>query len=100
MYNYFMLIGVVEEPKIEELGDGKRKCTIKLSVTRNFPNSQGEYVADVLDIVFCDFMIPYIEDNIDKGMPITVKGRMQTSGQGIVLIGERIMFFNNIKETK
>ena len=95
-----MLIGVVEEPKIEELGDGKRKCTIKLSVTRNFPNSQGEYVADVLDIVFCDFMIPYIEDNIDKGMPITVKGRMQTSGQGIVLIGERIMFFNNIKETK
>ncbi len=100
MYNYFMLMGrVLEEPNIEEIEDGKRKCIIKLSVTRNFPNSQGEYVADVLDILLYDF-IAYIEDNIEKGMPITVKGRMQTNGQGIVLIGERIMFFNNIREPK
>ena len=43
MYNYFMLMGrVLEEPNIEEIEDGKRKCIIKLSVTRNFPNSQGE----------------------------------------------------------
>ncbi|HRF70762.1 MAG TPA: single-stranded DNA-binding protein [Candidatus Pelethenecus sp.] len=101
MYNYFMLMGIVlEEPTIEELGDDRRKAVIKLKVNRCFPNTQGEYAADVLDILFYDFMIAHIEDNIDKGMPITVKGRMQTSGQGIVLIGERIMFFNNLREPK
>ncbi len=95
MYNYFLLIGKVsEKPVVEELKDGKRKCVIKLSVARSFMDYQGERVSDVLEIQFCDFMIDFIEDNIKKGNMVMVKGRMQATEQGIELIGEKIMFFN------
>ena len=39
-------------------------------------------------------MIDFIEDNIKKGNMVMVKGRMQATEQGIELIGEKIMFFN------
>lgn len=97
MYNYFMLIGrVVGEPTIEELGDDRRKAVIKLKVNRTFLNINEEYEnkEDVLNVTFCDFLINYIQEDLDKGFPVAVKGRIQVNEQGIELIGERIVSFS------
>lgn len=97
MYNYFMLIGrVVGKPTIEELGDDRRKAVIKLKVNRTFSNINEEYEnkEDVLNIAFCDFLIDYIQEDLNKGGPVAVKGRIQVNEQGIELIGERIVSFS------
>lgn len=96
MYNYFMLMGTVsEEPIVEELKDGRKKAIIKLKVTRQSSNQKGEYVADVLNITFWDYLANCIQENLPKYLPIMVKGRMQATEQGIELIGERVIHFND-----
>ncbi len=101
MYNYFMLIGrVVEKPTIEDLGDGRKKAVIKLKVNRTFSNINEENVnkEDVFNVTFCDFLIDYIQENLNRGFPVMVKGRMWANEKGIELIGERIGVFSYSQE--
>lgn len=105
MYNYFMLMGrLVKDPDVKELADGKRVMNIRLAVSRGFQNSNGEYDTDFFNITFWDYLIDYAVDNLKKGQPVLIKGRMQMTkeehAKGFqitypTLIGERIMFFNH-----
>lgn len=106
-----MLMGrVVKDPEVKQLNDGKRVLNLKLAVNRSFPNSNGEYEVDFFNIVFWEFLVDYANDNLKKGSPVVVKGRMQNSKEELasgfnlnypVLIGERIMLFNrNNKENE
>lgn len=82
MYNYFMLIGVVEG-----------YCDlahyhIKLKVTRDFG-----YGYDVFEIKFIGGLNPKLKEKIRLGERIVVKGRMVQLDSKIELIGEQIIFF-------
>lgn len=110
MYNYFMLMGrLVKDPEIKEFPDGKKVMNVRLAVARGFQNSHGEVETDFFSIAFWDFLVDYAKDNLKKGQPVLVKGRLQTSEDKLsngynlsypVLIGERIMFFNNSNAEK
>lgn len=101
-----MLMGrLVKEPEVKELPEGKRVMNVKLAVGRGFQNSKGEYETDFFSIVFWDYLIDFAKDNLKKGQPVLVKGRMQTNKEELssgynlsypTLIGERIMFFNTV----
>ena len=105
MYNYFMLLGrLVKDPEVKEIPDGKRVMTVRLAVNRGFQNTKGEYETDFFNIVFWEYLIDYAVENLKKGQPVLIKGRMQTNKEELVsgyqlsyptLIGERIMFFNH-----
>ncbi|MDE5714842.1 MAG: single-stranded DNA-binding protein [Anaeroplasmataceae bacterium] len=105
MYNYFMLMGrLVVDPEVKELSDGKKVMNVRLAVSRGFQNLKGEYETDFFTIVFWDYLVDYAKDNLKKGLPVLIKGRIQTTkaemanGYNLTyptLIGERIMFFNN-----
>ncbi len=100
-----MLMGrVVKEPEVKDYGEGKRVINLKLAVSRSFKNSNGEVETDFFNIVFWEFLVDYIVDNIKKGQPVLVKGRLQNTQEVLAngynltyptLIGERIMFFTN-----
>ena len=99
-----MLMGrMVKDPEVKEVGDGKRVMNIRIAVSRGFQNANGEYDTDFFTVTFWDYLIDYTMDNLKKGQPVLVKGRMQTKqeehAKGFqlcypILIGERIMFFN------
>lgn len=105
MYNYFMLMGrVVKEPEVKDFGEGKKMVNLRLAVARSFKNSNGEIETDFFNIVFWEFLVDYIIDNIQKGQPVLIKGRLQNAQEALAsgyvltyptLIGERIMFFNS-----
>ena len=103
MYNYFMLIGrLTKDPELREYADGKRVVNIRLAVSRGFKNSNGEIETDFYQISFWEFLVDFIVDNIKKGMPVFVKGRLQTHSEELangytlsypILIGEKLLFF-------
>ncbi len=105
MYNYFMLMGrVVKDPEIKEVAGGKKVITLKLAVARSFKNVNGEIDTDFFSITFWEFLLDYIKDNLKKGLPVVVKGRIQTVKEELAngyqldvptLIGERVMFFQS-----
>ena len=89
-----MLMGrLVKDPEVKEVGEGKRVMNVRL-----------EYDTDFITIVFWEYLIDYAIDNLKKGQPVLIKGRMQTNKEELAngyqlaypsLIGERIMFFNS-----
>ena len=105
MYNYFMLMGrLAKDPEVKELADGKRVMNLRLAVTRSFQNSKGEYDTDFFTIVFWDYLIEFAQENLKKGHPVLIKGRLQTNKEELAngyqlsyptLVGERIISFFN-----
>ena len=100
-----MLMGrLVKDPEVKELADGKRVMNLKLAVNRSFQNMKGEYDTDFFTIVFWDYLIEFAQENLKKGQPILVKGRLQTQKEELAngyqlayptLVGERIFSFSN-----
>lgn len=105
MYNYFMLMGrLVKDPEVKELPEGKRVMNLRLAVNRSFQNTKGEYDTDFFTIVFWDYLIEYAQENLKKGLPVLIKGRLNTNKEELsngyqltypTLIGERIISFPN-----
>ena len=105
MYNYFMLMGrLVKDPEVKELPEGKRVMNLRLAVNRSFQNTKGEYDTDFFTIVFWDYLIEYAQENLKKGFPVLIKGRLNTNKEELsngyqltypTLIGERIISFSN-----
>ena len=105
MYNYFMLMGrLVKDPEVKELTDGKRVMNLRLAVNRSFQNTKGEYDTDFFTIVFWDYLIEFAQENLKKGQPVLIKGRLQTNKEELsngyqlsypTLVGERIFSFSN-----
>ena len=81
MYNYFMLIGVVEDYMNAE------DYFINLKVNRMF--EQG---ADHFQIRLMDYLANIAKEEIHIGEKITIKGRLVQADK-LELIGEQIIFF-------
>ena len=82
MLNQVVVVGrLVKEPTKEEL---------VISVTRNYKNKDGEYVDDIMKIYH---KIPsIIEQNVQEGDLVGVKGRIESENETIKIIGEKLTF--------
>lgn len=78
MYNYFMLIGIVEEVN---------NSYLKLKVKREFGNGE-----DYFKIMVFDFFIDLISETPLNGKKICIKGRMVQNETNLELVAERIIF--------
>ena len=81
MYNYFMLIGVVEGYYYGQT------FTIKLRVDRMFGQGADHFEINIVDEPMVEFAKKVIEPN----KKITIKGRIVQLENKLELIGERII---------
>ena len=84
MYNYFMLMGVVEGYR------DMKDFTIILKVNRDF-----EKGSDTFEIKFFGALIDMLKENISIGEKIAIKGRLVQTIK-LELVGERVEFFKGI----
>ena len=80
MLNNVILVGrLTDNPKLEELEDGKKVTTVVLAVNRNFKNADGVYDTDFIRCVLWNSVASTTTDYCKVGDVIGVKGRLQTS---------------------
>lgn len=84
MYNYFMLIGVVEGYR------DMKDFTIILKVNRDFGKD-----SDTFEIKFFGALADMLKENISIGEKIVIKGRLVQTTK-LELVGERVEFFKGI----
>ena len=86
MYNYFMIIGKLEEVKSNR---------VVIKVQRPFLNTEGKKEFDNVEVLVPNFP-DIIEDSINKW--VSVKGRIKSYGEPnyeVDLIAERIMLLTD-----
>ena len=81
MYNYFMLIGIVEGYYYGQT------FTIKLKVDRMFGQGTDHFEIKIID----EPMIKFAKEVVEMGKKITIKGRLVQSESKLELLGERII---------
>lgn len=102
MINSIVLVGTLTEaPEIKETALGNKMCTIKLSVPRNFPNSNGEYEVDIFPITLWRGIAESTAQYCKVGSILGIRGRMQAKElqskegntfQALELIAEKVSF--------
>ena len=92
MYNYFMLIGKIVG--IVDLGKFPH-MTLTLAIQREFREPDGTIGVDRIPIRVYDYLKDVVNDNLEIGDTVSVKGRILPEDCGTVsLVAERIMFTN------
>ena len=78
MLNTMVLVGtLIEMPEIKETSLGNKLCTLKLSVPRCFPNSNGEYEVDIFPVTLWRGIAESTAEHCRVGAVLGIKGRMQ-----------------------
>ena len=94
MCNQTIIIGrLVNEPEKFLDEEGKKYVRFTVATSRNFKNMQGEYDTDFFKIRAFD----YICDTayLKKGDLIGVKARLESDGDNIHIIAEKITFLSS-----
>ena len=80
MYNHCVFLGLLKnKPVFHTTGKGKVYVTFTLSVTRNFPDSQGNWISDDIDCIAWNKLADKIYNkNYDAGDMLHVSSRFQT----------------------
>lgn len=87
MYNYFTLIGAIEEMRTSTY-------SFILAVPRPFISIDGSRNKDYIKVCYSDSLKEIVEDYLHECLKIGVKGRIESDGQNINLVAEKIMFFD------
>lgn len=96
MNNLFTIIGRVKE--ISEFIDNDL-IELKVEVTRNFKDVDGEYKKDIITVLVYQIMAKNINEYCSVGDLIGIKGRIQTKETGYLeLIAEKISFLAQKRE--
>lgn len=94
MNNMFCVIGrLVEEPR-KMFCEDKEYTEINLATQRSFKNENGEYEIDFIKVKVFNYISSSVEEYCRKGDLIGVKGRIESNGNGIVLIAEKVTFLS------
>jgi len=96
---------ITNDPKIEELENGKKVCNINLAIGRTYKNADGEYGTDFVDCVLWDDLGERTVDYCRKGDLVGLKGRVETNNyekdgekrKSTKVVAERISFLSNQK---
>ena len=107
MLNQVVMVGrLVEEPKIQELEDGKKVTNITLAVQRSFKNIDGIYDVDFIRCTLWNGVAQNTCEYVNKGDLVGIKGRLQTSsfekdGENkytMDVIAEKVTFLTSKKD--
>lgn len=90
MYNYFMLIGFVNDMQIKG-----ESAILTIKINDELKRVDGTWSSNLIPVK-CDLVL----DNIHIGDMVAVKGRMKIVDGAIVLIGERILGIQRNYDTK
>lgn len=102
MYNYVMLIGVLESVEtqkttIEELNV---KANFVIAVQRPFKNGDGEYETDRFKgVVYGDILSFFLKEEM-IGKKIGLKGRLAIKDNNQIIVGEKVISVETSVELK
>lgn len=79
MNNNVLLIGrLVKDPEVKT-NEKAKFGYIKLAVTRNYKNENGEYESDFIDVTCFSHVAEYLSLYCKQGDLVGIKGRLQNS---------------------
>lgn len=102
MNNVIMLVGhLVQDPEIKELENGKKVCNITLAIPRYYKNDDGIYDTDFIPVRLFHQVAATTTEYCRKGDLVGIKGRVaRLSGKDLEIIGEKVTFLSNRKESE
>lgn len=92
MHNMVYLIGRLSTDIKEN------DSSIKLAVTRQYKNENGEYETDFIDVKLFGTMLGKTIKYIKKGNLIGVKGRLQVENNQLIVIADKLSFLTSNKK--
>ncbi len=100
--NSVVLIGnLTRDPELRYTPSGVPVCTLRLAVSRNFPNQQGEVEADYFNVIVWRNQAEKCAEYLTKGRQVAVTGRLQSrSWEGadgqkrstVEIVADRVVF--------
>ncbi len=100
--NSVVLIGnLARDPELRYTPNGVPVCTLRLAVSRNFANQQGEVETDFFNVVVWRNQAEKCAEYLTKGRQIAVTGRLQSrswetpDGQRrstVEIVADRVVF--------
>lgn len=98
MLNQVMLVGrLVEKPEVKELENGKKGCIITIASPRAFKNENGEYDTDFIPCKLWERIATNAAEYCNKGDIVGVKGRLQSTGNKLEIMVEKLTFLSSSK---
>lgn len=108
MLNQLILVGrTTHEPESIILEDGKKVLKFQLAVQRSFKNYEGTYDTDFISITCWEGLASIVENYIEKGNMIAVRGRVQSWKYNleedkqmnmIEVVAEKVTFLSSSKD--
>lgn len=108
--NSVVLIGnLTRDPELRYTPSGVPVCTLRLAVSRNFPNQQGEVEADYFNVIVWRNQAEKCAEYLTKGRQVAVTGRLQSrSWEGadgqkrstIEIVADRVVFLGRRDRTE
>lgn len=92
-----MLNQVVMVGRIKNIDVKDNKCYIKITVPRSYKNENGEYENDILDTMVVGGMVDNVENYCTVGDLIGVKGRLEETNKGMIVVAEKVTFLSSKK---
>lgn len=108
MINKIVLVGrLAEKVQIRELEEGKKVGVMKLSVPREYKNSDGVYETDLLECVVYGKMAENLNEFCQVGDLIGLKGRVSNisndekkSANSFEIVAEKVSFLQSRNKSK
>ncbi len=100
--NSVVMIGnLTRDPELRYTPSGVPVCTLRLAVSRNFPNQQGEVETDFFNVIVWRGQAEKCAEYLTKGRQVAVTGRLQSrSWEGadgqkrstVEIVADRVVF--------
>lgn len=100
--NSVVMIGnLTRDPELRYTPSGVPVCTLRLAVSRNFPNQQGEVEADFFNVIVWRNQAEKCAEYLTKGRQVAITGRLQSrSWEGpdgqkrstVEIVADRVVF--------
>ena len=95
MINQVIIVG-----RIKNIDKKDNECYVKVSVPRPYKNEEGIYEKDILDVM----LKGKISDNLVEWCSVEdlvgVKGRLEQTNKGMIIVAEKVTFLSSKKEDK
>lgn len=99
MLNQTVIVGrIVSDPKLNQNEEGKESALITLAVQRSYKNQNGEYDTDFVPVLLWNGIATNAVEYCRKGDLVGAKGRVQSNGEKIEIVAEKITFLSSKKE--
>ena len=102
MLNQVVLVGrIVRDPNISETSNKDKYSNITIAIPRSYKNMNGEYDSDFIPVRLFHQVAATTTEYCRKGDLVGIKGRVaRLSGKDLEIIGEKVTFLSNRKESE